>query len=106
MKWTVDIWLVAGKLSGMHENTAKVAIEQDASDAKYFATRVLTVANMLQVPSSDEKTHRFSAHTLASGTLVLVEVAATDSSAKIIVNCEKMVIGTMLLKDIKTAFSS
>ena len=60
---------------------------------------------MLQVPSTDPVTFNFAALTLASSTLVLVQVKVTEEKAKIKVNSEKMVIGTMLLKDLKRLLS-
>lgn len=40
--------------------------------------------------------------TMSEGVLVLVSVSVNEESANIVVNCEKMVIGTMLLKDLKS----
>lgn len=87
----------------MNENSATVAISDDTSSAKSICECVLTAGNLLQVPSSDENVFKFSAKTLASGTLVLVSVKVSNKKAKVTVNSEKMVIGTMLLKDIQKA---
>lgn len=95
-----------GKLSGMTENTCKVTLEEDKTDMKSVMNCVHRVANVLLVPSADDNTFRFSAQTMATGTLVLVSVIVKELSAKLIVNCEKMVIGTMLMKDLKAAFGS
>lgn len=49
---------------------------------------------------------RFAAKTVASGSLVLVTVVTKEGmAAQLTVNCEKMVIGTMLVKDILQALS-
>lgn len=96
-----------GKLKGMTENTGKVTLPKEKSDAKSVVTSVLTVANMLQVPSSESDTvYRFAAKTMSEGVLVLVSVSLNEESANIVVNCEKMVIGTMLLKDLKSLLAT
>lgn len=61
----------------------------------------------LQVPSTEEGTYRFSAQTMASNIPALVTVSVKeDGTGKLTVNCEKMVIGTMLMKDIKKSLES
>ncbi|ESO88349.1 hypothetical protein LOTGIDRAFT_126173 [Lottia gigantea] len=95
-----------GKLSGMNENSGKITLTKDNQDAKSICMCVHSVANVIQVPGSNENVYRFSGKTVASGTLVLISVTVNDSSAKLTVNCEKMVIGTMLLKDLKNYFES
>jgi AP-3 complex subunit beta len=87
----------------MTENTGKVTLPEKKNDAKSVVTNVLTVANMLQVASGETDTvYRFAAKTMSEGVLVLVSVSVQGESANIVVNCEKMVIGTMLLKDLKS----
>lgn len=88
-----------GKLGGMTENTGTVKLAK--SEAKSVCTCVHTVANVLQVPSSSDHLFLFAARTMASGTLTLISLRTKDDSAKLTVNCEKMVIGTMLHKEIK-----
>ena len=90
----------------MNENSCKITLKEDSMDMKSVLTRVQGVANVLLVPSTDDNTFWFSAQTMASGTLVLVSVVVKELTAKLTVNCEKMVIGTMLMKDLKAAFSS
>lgn len=58
------------------------------------------------VPPPPMPTHRFAAKTVTSGSLVLVTVVARqEGAAQLTVNCEKMVIGTMLVKDILQALT-
>lgn len=46
---------------------------------------------------------RFAAHTLASKSLVLVTIKVTGNEClEICVNCEKMVIGSILLTELKS----
>lgn len=58
------------------------------------------------VPPPDYPVHRFAGRTVTSGSLVLVTVATKEEgAAQLTVNCEKMVIGTMLVKDILQALT-
>lgn len=58
------------------------------------------------VPPPDRPVHRFAGRTVTSGSLVLVTVATKEEgAAQLTVNCEKMVIGTMLVKDILLALT-
>ncbi|KAL5004173.1 hypothetical protein ScPMuIL_017629 [Solemya velum] len=95
-----------GKLTGMNENSGTVSIPADKNNAQFLCTCVHAVANILQVPSTDETVQQFAAKTLATGTLLLVNLKVKDNKVNILVNCEKMVIGTMLLKDIKESILS
>lgn len=89
----------------MNENSGTVTLPDGKQDSKSVCTCVLKVANVLQVPASDENVYQFAAKTLATETLTLISVKITDKSAKITVNCEKMVICAMLLKDVKNSLS-
>lgn len=58
------------------------------------------------VPPPDHPVHRFAGRTVTSGSLVLVTVATKEEgAAQLTVNCEKMVIGTMLVKDVLLALT-
>lgn len=58
------------------------------------------------VPPPPHPVHRFAGRTVTSGSLVLVTVATKEEgAAQLTVNCEKMVIGTMLVKDILLALT-
>lgn len=58
------------------------------------------------VPPPPHPVHRFAGRTVTSGSLVLVTVATKEEgSAQLTVNCEKMVIGTMLVKDVLLALT-
>jgi AP-3 complex subunit beta len=85
----------------MNENTGKVDVASDCDVCK----KVYEVANVLQVSASNN-VYRFASRTVADATDTLVTVTLADSKATISVNCEKMVIGSMLLKDLKGSLSS
>lgn len=57
-------------------------------------------------PPPKHPIYRFAGRTVTSSSLVLVTVATKDEgAAQLTVNCEKMVIGTMLVKDILLALT-
>lgn len=49
---------------------------------------------------------RYTGQTMTSGLLVLIALAREDNYIGITVNCEKLVIGSMLLSEIKTALQN
>uniref|UniRef100_A0A8C9WQ02 AP-3 complex subunit beta n=1 Tax=Scleropages formosus TaxID=113540 RepID=A0A8C9WQ02_SCLFO len=69
-----------------------------------LAAKVL--ANLSRVPCGSAMECRFAGKTVTSGSLVLVTVVTKEErAAQVTVNCEKMLIGTMLVKDILQALS-
>jgi len=95
----------AGKLGGMNENSTTVALPASCRDAQTMCSRVYEIANVLLVSSSQPDTLLFAARSAAAGSDVLVEVKRNESHAALKVNCDKIVIGQMLLKDLKTVLA-
>jgi len=93
----------AGKLGGMNENSTAVTLPASCHDAQTVCSRVYEVANVLLVSSSQPDALLFAARTAAASSDVLVEVKVTEGHAALKVNCDKIVIGQMLMKDLKTA---
>ena len=63
----------------------------------------------MQVPSTEDGVLKFAGQTLAAKALVLVTVKMTGDDAGsvgLVINCEKIVIGSMLAKDIKKALET
>uniref|UniRef100_A0A8D3E992 AP-3 complex subunit beta n=1 Tax=Scophthalmus maximus TaxID=52904 RepID=A0A8D3E992_SCOMX len=93
------------------ENEFKKEQERLTLDAKCrnehtIVQRVTTAANLSRVPCGSDKECRFAGRTVTSGSLVLVSVVTKEEgAAQLTVNCEKMVIGTMLVKDILLALT-
>ena len=88
----------------MNENTGNVDLPSSNTTPHAICTKVHQAANVLQVPSSDENVFRFASKTISSGVDTLVTVKLkNDGKAAVVVNCEKMVIGSMLLKELKTS---
>ncbi|XP_050430715.1 AP-3 complex subunit beta-2 isoform X2 [Adelges cooleyi] len=91
-----------GKLKGMNEHVAKVTFANINMDVP---KSVYEVANVTKVLSENKNIFRFSGQTLSSNCLVLLTIKIEDSSATIFVNCEKMVVGSVFLNEIKGLFS-
>ncbi|KAK7117289.1 hypothetical protein R3I94_022751 [Phoxinus phoxinus] len=108
-----------GKLMGMNEISEKLSLGEKCVNEHIIVERVTATANLSRVPCGSDKecstppppppsapVYRFAGKTVSSGCLVLVTVATKEGvGAQLTVNCEKMVIGTMLVKDILQALS-
>uniref|UniRef100_A0A7N9AL04 AP-3 complex subunit beta n=1 Tax=Mastacembelus armatus TaxID=205130 RepID=A0A7N9AL04_9TELE len=93
-----------GQLMGMNEITEKLTLDAKCRNEHTIVQRVTSAANLSRVPCGSDK--EFAGRTVTSGSLVLVTVATKEEgAAQLTVNCEKMVIGTMLVKDILLALT-
>lgn len=98
--------LLHGQLMGMNEISEKLTLGEKCQSDHAIIEKVTATANLSRVPCGSEKENRFAGKTVSSGSLVLVTVARKDGGgAQLTVNCEKMVIGTMLVKDILQALT-
>ncbi|XP_054288038.1 AP-3 complex subunit beta-2 [Macrosteles quadrilineatus] len=89
-----------GKLRGMNEHSASVSWSRDSAA---LSERVLAAANVAPILTVEPNILRFAGQTLASKSLVLVtcQCLPDTNSVQLTVNCEKMVVGSMLLNEIK-----
>ncbi|KAM7003036.1 AP-3 complex subunit beta-2 isoform 6-T6 [Tautogolabrus adspersus] len=95
-----------GQLMGMNEITEKLTLDVNCRNEHAIVQRVTTAANLSRVPCGSDIECRFAGRTVSSSSLVLVTVATKEEgAAQLTVNCEKMVIGTMLVKDILLALT-
>ncbi|XP_058623655.1 AP-3 complex subunit beta-2 isoform X5 [Onychostoma macrolepis] len=95
-----------GKLMGMNEISEKLTLGEKCVNEHVIVERVTATANLSRVPCGSDKECRFAGKTVSSGCLVLVTVTTKEGgAAQLTVNCEKMVIGTMLVKDMMQALS-
>ncbi|RMB89611.1 hypothetical protein DUI87_34001 [Hirundo rustica rustica] len=95
-----------GMLTGMNETSATIAVAPQNSTSLVIIERIVKAANLGVVPSGQDNTHRFAAKTVHSGSLVLVTVELKESStAQLIINTEKTVIGSVLLRELKPVLS-
>ncbi|CAN8027190.1 unnamed protein product [Ixodes persulcatus] len=92
-----------GKLRGMNESSCPLDVEDGGKATK----QIYAAANLLLLDEAEPGVLRFAGQTLASASLVLVSIQLSDGACKgsLTVNCEKMVIGSMLLKELKEALS-
>lgn len=96
--------ICTGTLAGMCESQGK--IPSSTSDKRSIEETVLSVANL--GPVRGEATGsilRFAGVTFASQSVVLVTVESKEGNASITVNCEKMTIHSILLKELKEALA-
>ncbi|XP_059401959.1 AP-3 complex subunit beta-2-like isoform X5 [Carassius carassius] len=107
-----------GKLMGMNEILEKLTLGEKCVNEHVIVERVTATANLSRVPCGSDKecstpppppsvpVYRFAGKTASSGCLVLVTVTTKEGGgAQLTVNCEKMMIGTMLVKDLLLALS-
>ncbi|KPP70827.1 AP-3 complex subunit beta-2-like [Scleropages formosus] len=95
-----------GQLMGMNEIKETLVLGEACQSDYAIVQRVTAAANVGQVPCGSDQEYRFAGKTMTSNSLVLVTVITKrDRTAQLTVNCEKMVIGTMLVKDILHALS-
>uniref|UniRef100_A0A0C9RZA1 AP-3 complex subunit beta n=1 Tax=Fopius arisanus TaxID=64838 RepID=A0A0C9RZA1_9HYME len=86
------------KLKGMNEHTSKIKFSGTKKD---LLQKVYEAANLSMI-SNENDTMRFAGNTLTSKSLTLVTIKFLDChELEICINCEKMVIGSMLLNEIK-----
>ena len=93
-----------GTLAGMCESQGKIT--SSVEDEKAIEEAVLSVVNL--GPVSEQSTGtvlRFAGVTFASQSVVLVTVETAEGNTSITVNCEKMTIHSILLKELKEALS-
>ncbi|XP_051906538.1 AP-3 complex subunit beta-1 isoform X2 [Hippocampus zosterae] len=96
------------KLRGMNETSATIAMATTGISNQAVAKRVLSVANVGMVASSESHIHRFAGRTVSSEVLVLVVLDLKDEAGdggKLTVNSEKSVMASMLLRDLKQALT-
>ncbi|NWZ72959.1 AP3B2 protein, partial [Acrocephalus arundinaceus] len=95
-----------GKLMGMSEITEKLTLPEKCRSDHSIVQQVTSAANVGRVPCGASNEYRFAAKTVTSGSLVLITLERREgSTAQLTINSEKMVIGTMLVKDIIQALA-
>uniref|UniRef100_A0A8C3TZQ7 AP-3 complex subunit beta n=1 Tax=Catharus ustulatus TaxID=91951 RepID=A0A8C3TZQ7_CATUS len=95
-----------GKLMGMSEITEKLMLSEKCQSDHTIVQQLTSAANVGRVPCGASNEYRFAAKTVTSGSLVLITLERREgSTAQLTINSEKMVIGTMLVKDIIQALA-
>uniref|UniRef100_A0A8C6FY96 AP-3 complex subunit beta n=1 Tax=Moschus moschiferus TaxID=68415 RepID=A0A8C6FY96_MOSMO len=94
------------KLTGMNEIAEKLTLPDTCRSDHVVVQKVTATANLGRVPCGTSDEYRFAGRTLTSGSLVLLTLDARPTgAAQLTVNSEKMVIGTMLVKDVVQALT-
>uniref|UniRef100_A0AAA9T073 AP-3 complex subunit beta n=1 Tax=Bos taurus TaxID=9913 RepID=A0AAA9T073_BOVIN len=95
-----------GMLSGMNETSTTIIAAPQNFASSVILQKIVNVANVGVVPSGQDNIHRFAAKTVHSGSLMLVTVELKEgSTAQLIINTEKTVIGSVLLRELKPVLS-
>lgn len=95
-----------GKLLGMNESIATIAVAPQNTTPQILVQKVINAANLGVIPCGKNNVYRFAAKTVHSGSLMLVTVELKESStAQLIINTEKTVIGSILLREMKPVLS-
>ena len=91
------------KLRGMTESSCKVQLRSELSEKRPLQLKIFEIANMAAIPNPEApETLLFSGQTLNTKSLVLVTVVLHDeNNASLTVNCEKLVISSILMNEIK-----
>ena len=87
-------------------NETSSTISMASLSLTQLQSAITKTANLGQVPTSASNSLSFAGQTLSQKCDVLLKMKYSDDKAEITVNCEKIVIGSMLIKDIKLALSS
>ncbi|XP_060691798.1 AP-3 complex subunit beta-1 isoform X2 [Hemiscyllium ocellatum] len=95
-----------GKLTGMNENSTAITGSPQNSSSQAIVHKVVNMANVGVVPSGQDNIHRFAAKTVNSGSLVLITIEVKEGSTmQLRINTEKSVIGSVLLRELKSVLS-
>ena len=96
------------KLKGMNEINGTIdELAHAQFISKNLNTKLLENVSMCQIPSSQQDTIKFAALTFATKTPLLLSLyfAGNSKKCQINVNCEKIVLANMFLKEIKQLLS-
>lgn len=91
------------KLRGMTESSCKVSLRTEFNDKRQLQTRIYEIANVASINHSETSDLLlFAGQTLCSKSLVLISIIlGEDQTASLTVNCEKLVVSSILMNEIK-----
>lgn len=96
------------KLRGMNEHQAKLKLRQDSIDATTMKQKIFECMNVAALnTNADNSIIYFVGQTMTSKSLVLITCDWSQSPDNLLVqvNCEKMVIGSMVLNEITSCLN-
>ena len=95
------------KLAGMNEHATKLSIvASSAISMQSLVDGVLSAGAFGQVSSTEENSAKMASKSMATAALSLVTIVKNESDVAVTVNSEKLMFGSLLLKDIKTALET
>uniref|UniRef100_A0A0A1WDB5 AP-3 complex subunit beta n=1 Tax=Zeugodacus cucurbitae TaxID=28588 RepID=A0A0A1WDB5_ZEUCU len=98
------------KLRGMNEHQSRLQLQREAVDVAALKQRIFECINVAHLPAGDgnKDVLYFVGQTMNSKSLVLITLdwqSAEGAQLTLVVNCEKMVIGSMVLNELRNALS-
>ncbi|XP_017466171.1 PREDICTED: AP-3 complex subunit beta-2 [Rhagoletis zephyria] len=98
------------KLRGMNEHQSRLQLRRDAVDVAALKKRIFECINVAPIATSEGNNELlyFAGQTMNSRSLVLITLDWQTSHGEqlaLMVNCEKMVIGSMVLNELRNALS-
>lgn len=96
------------KLRGMSESSCKATLRVEFRDSRQLKSKIFEVANLASITHGESNDLLlFAGQTLGSKSLVLVSIAIQDETGvAVTVNCEKLVIGSILMNEIKDSIKT
>lgn len=92
------------KLRGMTESSCKVNVKAELHDQRQLEKKIFQIANVARI-AADGNGLLFAGQTLTSKSLILMTISPEDKgeTASLTVNCEKVVVGSIMMTEIKDA---
>lgn len=94
------------KLRGMTESTCKVSLKAELYEKRNLQMKIYEIANVASIMHANvADSLLFAGQTMNSKSLVLITVNIVDEgkTAAVTVNCEKVVVGSILINEIRDA---
>lgn len=92
------------KLRGMTESTCNVQLKTELSNLSSLKAKIFEIANVAAINHGDgENFLLFAGQTMSSKNLVLVTISVEGENATIICNCDKVVVSSILINEIRDA---
>jgi AP-3 complex subunit beta len=95
------------KLRGMSESSCKILIRSELQEKSQLQKKIFEIANVAKIAAISQEDPEnlllFAGQTLTSKSLVLISIFLQDknTTALLNVNCEKLVVGSILMTEVK-----
>jgi len=95
------------KLRGMNEHCSSIPLCKDFVDITFLRQKLFECINVAAIPTNAEGKLMFVGQTLSAKVLILITLEWKENDNLIItVNCERMVIGSMVMNELKNFLSA